>query len=741
MTGYNVFRGGSLIGTSLIASYSDSGLAASTAFSYTVSAFDAAGNTSAQSTSASATTQAASSGGGQIPQSLGWFDIPNTKFASVQQTNWSYGTSGQPSNVMAAWGGGAYDPNRNRLYIWGGGHVDYKGNEVYALDLNANPIVPLLLNNPDQYSLTNTCLQTVPGTSHPSSRHTYESLAYMPIQDKMFNLSGSEVDTGCFGNDSWSFSPGTLSWTENNNDVSNWQNGIPICDYDSNKAVVHCFNNELGSVFDYNPSNNTFSENSPETGNGFPSLDMSGVMDPDGKRFYLVGGGWMAYYNVAGNAPYPARTDMSIPSSCNTFASGHYPGLQYDPIQKILVMWMGGNTVYTYNPATNTCSSVTNPNGPPSAVNSGNSGEQSNGTHGRFKYVPALGVFVVCNDWSEDCYSLRLEQSADANFAFRRTQPGVLNSQGFDTAATFSTTVSESALTDGFSYETSCPTWPTPCISRDTTVFVSGGSSANFLIPASAGENDTGNWWSFFGQGSSNQYFGPNSTFYVQYAFRADAAWTSTNWTNYGANGDNTAPKLSIFHNVTAGSCAQEEITTHNHNAFDMPTVYTDCGSTSAYTDSGGTNYNEGGTFLFQQGFTAAAPFTGYDCQYNNGATPVGPSCFFFQPNTWYTLYYKISIGSWGNANSTIEAWVAPYGQQMKKWLNVHNYTLQTDNNCGSGGSSACPGFNTLELTQFMTGKGTGSSNNSPAAHVWYDELIISSQPIPSSCLSGCTQP
>jgi len=59
VTGYNVYRNGTQIATSATTSYSDTGLSASTSYSYTVSAFDAAGNNSAQSTSASATTQVA----------------------------------------------------------------------------------------------------------------------------------------------------------------------------------------------------------------------------------------------------------------------------------------------------------------------------------------------------------------------------------------------------------------------------------------------------------------------------------------------------------------------------------------------------------------------------------------------------------------------------------------------------------------------------------------------------------
>ncbi len=49
MTGYLIFRGGTQVGTSTSTSYTDTGLASSTAYSYTVKARDAAGNTSAAS--------------------------------------------------------------------------------------------------------------------------------------------------------------------------------------------------------------------------------------------------------------------------------------------------------------------------------------------------------------------------------------------------------------------------------------------------------------------------------------------------------------------------------------------------------------------------------------------------------------------------------------------------------------------------------------------------------------------
>ncbi len=62
VVGYRIYRGGSLLTTATGTAYSNTGLTASTTYSYQVSAIDAAGNESAMSTAASATTQASSQG-------------------------------------------------------------------------------------------------------------------------------------------------------------------------------------------------------------------------------------------------------------------------------------------------------------------------------------------------------------------------------------------------------------------------------------------------------------------------------------------------------------------------------------------------------------------------------------------------------------------------------------------------------------------------------------------------------
>ncbi len=62
VTGYDVYRGGALVGSSTQTSYADSGLTAATAYTYTVRAKDAAGNTSAVSAPVTVTTASADTG-------------------------------------------------------------------------------------------------------------------------------------------------------------------------------------------------------------------------------------------------------------------------------------------------------------------------------------------------------------------------------------------------------------------------------------------------------------------------------------------------------------------------------------------------------------------------------------------------------------------------------------------------------------------------------------------------------
>jgi len=90
----------------------------------------------------------------------------------------------------------------------------------------------------------------------------------------------------------------------------------------------------------------------------------------------------------------------------------------------------------------------------------------------------------------------------------------------------------------------------------------------------------------------------------------------------------------------------------------------------------------------------------------------------------------RFTSGTWGSANSSIEAWVAPYGQPMLKWINTNNYIMQTKVFATPAhGQEIClvPATTCSNSRSFRPGRSPGRG---PAAHVWYDELIVSSQPI-----------
>jgi len=89
VTGYRIYRGGNQIATSATTNYSNTGLSPSTAYTYTVSAYDAAGNNSLQSASVT-TTSLSSPGGGVIFQD---------GFESGNFNAWGYGQGLTVSNL------------------------------------------------------------------------------------------------------------------------------------------------------------------------------------------------------------------------------------------------------------------------------------------------------------------------------------------------------------------------------------------------------------------------------------------------------------------------------------------------------------------------------------------------------------------------------------------------------------------------------------------------------------------
>ena len=98
MTGYDIYRGTTLAGTSATPSFTDTGLTASTQYSYTVKAYDAAGNLSSASSAVTATTSGGSSGGDTTPPST----PTNVTASGVTSTGASLSWSASTDNVGVA---------------------------------------------------------------------------------------------------------------------------------------------------------------------------------------------------------------------------------------------------------------------------------------------------------------------------------------------------------------------------------------------------------------------------------------------------------------------------------------------------------------------------------------------------------------------------------------------------------------------------------------------------------------
>jgi chitodextrinase len=114
VAGYRVSRNGVQIGTTAGTTFTDSGLSASTPYAYTVAAYDAAGNVSAQSAGVTATT-ASSGGGGGCTAAYAVTNQWNTGFtANVTVTN-NGTTPTQGWKVGWTWGG-----NQQISSVWNG---------------------------------------------------------------------------------------------------------------------------------------------------------------------------------------------------------------------------------------------------------------------------------------------------------------------------------------------------------------------------------------------------------------------------------------------------------------------------------------------------------------------------------------------------------------------------------------------------------------------------------------------
>lgn len=331
----------------------------------------------------------------------------------------------------------------------------------------------------------------------------------------------------------------------------------------------------------------------------------------------------------------------------------------------------------------------------------------------KFSFL-ALLLSLLCFEGK----ALALTSTADADFHTRCTGAGVILCEGFDNfnPATFPTSCGGGG-------------WPTSsnpqCYNTtadgstraflDTNVYASGDQNTGkraalrYDIYGIAAANVTGDY--FF---RWPQVFGENSHFYVQYRVRygpgmvngGPGKWNNPNWGGQGW-------KTSVFAPQTGPLCGAIELA-HVASYNGTLGLYTRCGGTQydsfEFPANGLYGYNP--NWIYQQG--------NYSCAYE-GTPDKQTACAMYHGSEWMTLYFDVAIGTWGSNNSYVKAYVAyADGKGYRQWIDAPNYRL--DGNVGNG-------YGLLDLTHYNTRK-SDPSPASPGFSSWFDEVIVSTQPI-----------
>ena len=355
---------------------------------------------------------------GRVPEDIkakpGWFAVPDSALERVCPAETKeYDFHGNCRNVIAAWNSAIADTRLDRLIIWGGGHADYAGNEIYAFDLNS--LQMRRLNEPSPVNTSGKCVETL-SDGKPNSRHTYAGLAYIADANRMFSFGGSLNQCGFLSNATWTLDLAALEW-KNMKPDGGTPAALPgaIADYDPNSRMV--FLHDTADFWQYDNEKNRYKK---AGSNQAINYHMNGVIDPKRKIFVFVGaagapGGGLKAISIAPNSNYSMRDWTGAASgTCGPLLSAAYPGLAYDSALDRIVGWPNfGDTVYLLDADSKSCTAETFPGGPPDSSHTG-SPHTSNGTYGRFRYLPDKDVFVLVNQADHNVYLLRLGSSGKA---------------------------------------------------------------------------------------------------------------------------------------------------------------------------------------------------------------------------------------------------------------------------------------------------------------------------------------
>ena len=102
----------------------------------------------------------------------------------------------EPSKIIGAWSGFAWDSNRGDLLLYGGGHANYSGNDVYRWRGSTRMWERASLPSEVIKDIRNHHV-AIDGTDNaPASAHTYDNNIFLPLHDRMLALGGAAYNNG-----------------------------------------------------------------------------------------------------------------------------------------------------------------------------------------------------------------------------------------------------------------------------------------------------------------------------------------------------------------------------------------------------------------------------------------------------------------------------------------------------------------------------------------------------------------
>jgi hypothetical protein len=331
-----------------------------------------------------------------------WYEAPSSHAAAVEPMPTPVGDTG-PSAVISAWGSAIYDEVGDRLILWGGGHTDYSGNEVYAFDL-ATLSWSLLAGPSTDVGGSEESGYYPDGL--PRARHTYDYIVYLPAFGRFCSFGGAGMypsgqmntqNTDCFNltTQKWERYAATIILGENIGAFS-------ALDPTTGHSWIHGTAGD-STLAEFDPVANTWTAHGTTwTENAYFSYSLTAAIDPTRRLLVAVGGG--AAYSWDLTQPASVAAVALTPGGDLTAQQVGSPGFVYDPVVDKFVAWAGGTDVYTLDPATwtwsHTATASTNTVTPTAAA--------TNGTFGRFRYIPSKNAFITVSAMDGDVYVYKL---------------------------------------------------------------------------------------------------------------------------------------------------------------------------------------------------------------------------------------------------------------------------------------------------------------------------------------------